>query len=104
MTRGHEWVPDFLARSTKGNFEDGLHEIDDQIAPDAEMSPDVDEHVAFPGWGKNAKILEQDGEFDEEDREAIDNRCDIDPLDSLSVLIRNHWTLKIIECISRKAC
>ena len=73
MTRGDKWVPDLLARGTNGNFKDSLHEIEDQVAPDTQMNPDVDEHVAFPGWGKNPKILKQDGEFDEEDHEAIDN-------------------------------
>ena len=37
------------------------------------MNPDVDKHIAFPGGGKNTKILKQNGEFDEEDHEAIDN-------------------------------
>ena len=90
MTRGHEWVPDLLTRDTNGNFKGSLHEIEDQVAPDAQMNADIDEHVAFPGWGKNTKILKQDGEFDEEDHEAIDNSRDINPLDSLSVLIRKH--------------
>ena len=73
MTRGHKWVPDLLAWDTNGNLEDSLHEIEDQVAPDAQMNPDVDEHVAFPSRGKNAKILEEDGEFDKEDHEAINN-------------------------------
>ena len=58
MTRSHKWVPDLLARGTNDNFEDSLHHIEDQVGPDAQMNPDVDEHVAFPGWGKNPKILE----------------------------------------------
>ena len=35
VTRGHEWVPDLLARDTNGDFKDCLHEIEDQVAPDA---------------------------------------------------------------------
>ena len=73
MTRGHEWVPDLLTRDTNGNFKDNLHEIENQVAPDAQMNPDVDEQVAFPGRGKYMKILKQDREFDEEDHDAIDN-------------------------------
>ena len=73
MTGGHEWVPDLFARGTSCNSKDSHHEIEDQVAPDTRMSPDVDEQIAFPGWGENTKILKQDGEFDEEDHEAIDN-------------------------------
>ena len=73
MTRGHEWIPNLLARAANGDFKDSLHEIEDQVAPDAQMNSDVDKHVAFPGGGKNTKILKQNGEFDEEDHEAIDN-------------------------------
>lgn len=73
MTRSHEWVPDLLARDTDGNFKDSLYEIENQVALDIQINPDEDEHIVFSGWGKDAKILEQDRESDEEDHEAIDN-------------------------------
>ena len=37
------------------------------------MHPHVDEHVAFSDGCEDAKVLKQDGKFDEEDHEAIDN-------------------------------
>lgn len=45
------------------------------------MDADVDEEVALAGGGEDAQVLEQDGEFDKEDHEAVDNGRDVDPLD-----------------------
>ena len=49
------------------------------------MGTNKDEHVAFPGGCEDAEILEQDGEFDKEDDEAVDNSRNIDPLPLRSV-------------------
>ncbi|KAL9063909.1 MAG: hypothetical protein Q9161_009207 [Pseudevernia consocians] len=57
-----------------GDLKYGLHEIEYQIAPDAEVDPNIDEHVAFAGGCEDPKVLEQDGELDEEDHKAVDNR------------------------------
>lgn len=73
MARCHQGVPDLLTRSTYRDFKDRLGEIEDQTSPDAEMHPDVDEHVAFSGGCEDAEVLKQDGEFDEEDYEAVDD-------------------------------
>ena len=49
------------------------------------MNPEKDEHVAFPSRCEDAKILKQDGEFDEEDHQAVDNSGDVDALNLPSV-------------------
>ena len=85
MAGGHEGVPDLLAGSTHRELKHVLDEIKDQVGPDADVDPDVDEHVAFSGRCEDTEVLKQDGEFDEEDHEAVHDGRDIDPLDSRSV-------------------
>lgn len=80
MARCHQRVPNLLAWSTYCDFKDRLDEIEDQTTPDTEVHPDVDEHVAFSGGCEDAEVLKQDGKFDEEDHEAVDNGRDINPL------------------------
>ena len=85
MARCHHRGPKLLAESTYSDCHHNLNEIDDQVAPDAEMNPEIDEHVAFPAGCENAKVLKQNGEFDEEDYKAVDNSGDVDPLNLPSV-------------------
>lgn len=73
MASRHQWVPNLLAWSTYSDLKYGLREIEYQIAPDAEVDPNIDEHVAFAGGCEDPKVLEQDGELDEEDNKAVDN-------------------------------
>ena len=73
MASRHQRVPNLLTWSTYSDLKYGLHEIEYQIAPDAEVDPNIDEHVAFAGWCEDPKVLEQDGELDEEDHKAVDN-------------------------------
>ena len=56
----HERIPDLLAWNTQSDFKDGHDEIEDQVTPDAEMYPDIDELVALLGRCEDAKVLEQD--------------------------------------------
>ena len=83
--RCHQRVPKFLAGSTYSDVKHGLNEKKDQVAPDAEMNPEIDEHVAFSGGCENPKVLKQDGESDEEDHKAVNDSGDIDPLNLPSV-------------------
>lgn len=85
MARCHQRVPKFLPGSTYSDFEHGPNEMKDQVAPDTEMNPEIDEHVAFSGGCENAKVLKPDGESDEEDHKAVDNSGDVDPLNLPSV-------------------
>lgn len=71
--RRHQRIPDLLARDTYHDLKDGLDKIENEADPDAEVDADVDEEVAFAGGGEDAEVLEQDGEFDEEDDEAVDD-------------------------------
>lgn len=73
MPGRHQRVPNLLAWSTYSDFKHGLGEIEYQIGPDAEVDPNIDEHVAFSGGCEDAKVLEQDGKFDEEDHKAVDD-------------------------------
>ena len=56
----HERIPDLLAWSTQSDIKDGLDEIEDQVTPDAEMYPDIDELVALLGRCEDAKVLKED--------------------------------------------
>ena len=56
----HERIPDLLAWSTQNDNENDRDDIKYQIAPDAEMASDIDEHVAFPSRCEDAKVLKQD--------------------------------------------
>ena len=69
----HERIPNLLAWSAYGDLKHGLDEIEYQAAPDTKVDPNKDEHVAFSGWCKDAKVLEQNGELDEEDYESVDD-------------------------------
>ena len=73
MASRRQRVPNLLTWSTYSDLKYGLHEIEYQIAPDAEVDPNIDEHVAFAGGCEDPKVLEQDGELDEEDHKAVDN-------------------------------
>lgn len=80
MASCHQGVPDLLAWSTHRDLKHGLDQIEYQVAPDAEVDPNIDEHIAFSGGCEDAKVLEQDREFDEEDHKAVDDSRNIDPL------------------------
>lgn len=56
----HERIPDFLAWSTQTDVETDRDDIKDQVTPDADMYPDIDEHVALFGRCEDAKVLKQD--------------------------------------------
>ncbi len=58
MSGCHQWVPNLLTWSTYSDFKDGFEEIEYQIAPDAEVDTNIDEHVAFAGGCEDSKILE----------------------------------------------
>lgn len=85
MARCHQRVPKFLPGSTYSDIKHGRNEIKGQVTPDTEMNPEIDEHVAFSGGCENAKVLKQDGEFDEEDHKAVDKSGNVDPLNLPSV-------------------
>ena len=53
-------IPDLLAWSTQSDVKNGLNDIKDQITPDAEMCPNIDEYVALFGRCEDAKVLKQD--------------------------------------------
>ena len=42
--------------------------------PNTEVDSNIDVHITFSGRCKDAKVLKQNREFDEEDDEAVDNR------------------------------
>lgn len=52
-----EGVPNFLSRSTVGNFERHLNRVEDETAPDTDVGPNVHWHVPVPSRDKYAEIL-----------------------------------------------
>ena len=83
--RCRQRVPKFLTGSTYSDIKHSPNKKKDQVAPDAEMNPEIDEHVAFSRGCENAKVLQQDGESDEEDHKTVNDSGDIDPLNLPSV-------------------
>ena len=73
MTSGHQRVPDFFTWSAYSNLKHSHNRIEYQIAPDADMCPNINEHIAFAGRCEDPKILKQDGKLDEENHEAVNN-------------------------------
>ena len=71
MATGHQRVPNPLAWSTCSDGKYGIDDIEYQVAPYAEVGPNVDEHVAFSGRCEDTEVLEQDREFDEEDHKVV---------------------------------
>ena len=91
MASCHERVPNLPTWSTDSNLKYRHYNIKNQVAPVADMCPEIDKNIAFPGRCEDSKILKQDGKFDEEGHKAVDNRGDIDPLSFLSVSILPYW-------------
>ena len=56
----HERIPNLLAWSTQSDVENDRDDIEDQVTPDAEMYPYIDEHVALFCRCEDAKVLKQD--------------------------------------------
>lgn len=73
MTSRHQRVPNLLSWSTYSNLKHCLDEIKYQVTPDANINPNVNEHVTFASGREDSKILKQDREFDEENNEAVDD-------------------------------
>lgn len=91
MASCHQRVPDLLAWITYRDPKHGRDQIEYQVAPDAEVDPNIDEHVAFSGGCEDAKVLKQDREFDEEYNKAVDSGRDIDPLMQPSASLLSSW-------------
>ena len=73
MASRHQRVPNLFTWSAFSNLKHSPNEIEYQVAPDAEVCPDINEHIAFAGKCEYSKILKQDGKLDEENCEAVDN-------------------------------
>ena len=102
MASGHHWIPDLLAWRTYIDLKHSHDEIEYQVAPDAQVDPNIDKHVALPSGCEYAKILKQDREFNEEDQDAVDNGCDIDPLGLLSVSLGSPFRQSHIKHIEER--
>lgn len=102
MASGHHWIPDLLAWRTYIDLKHSHDEIEYQVAPDAQVDPNVDEHVALPGGCEYAKVLKQDRELDEEDHDAVDNGCDIDPLKLMSVSLDSSFGQSHVKHIEER--
>ena len=60
MASRHKWIPDLLSWTTYSDLEYRFDQVEYEIGPYTQMNPNIDEHVAFAGGCKDAKVLEQD--------------------------------------------
>ena len=77
---GYERIPDFLARSTVGDFKGHLNRIEDEAAPDTYEASYVHGHISFAGRNKYPELLEQNRKLHEKDYWAVQDSRDVDPL------------------------
>lgn len=54
---GYSRIPDLLSRVTQRHLEHRLNEVEYQVAPNADVDPNEDEHVALAGRREYSKIL-----------------------------------------------
>ena len=73
MAGRHQWVPDLFTWAAHDNLKDGIHQIEYKTAPDADVDSNEHEHITFPIGDENPKVLEENGELDEEDHRRVDN-------------------------------
>ena len=81
MATRQKRIPDLFARRALKNRKDGVDQVENGNGRHAQINPNIRGHISLAVGDEDTKILKENREFDENDRYAIADTCDVDVLD-----------------------